>query len=185
MSSPGGPAAGARHLVVMGVAGTGKTTVAQALAARLGVTFVEGDSLHPGANIAKMSAGVPLDDDDRRPWLQALATLLADHHVEGVSTALTCSALKRDYRDVLRSQVPDGAVRFVHLTAPLDVLRRRMEAREHFMPASLLQSQVDTLEPLQADELGVVVDVAAPVGDVVDEVVTALQGWLAADGTTG
>ena len=160
----------ARHLVVMGVSGTGKTTVGQALAERLDMTFIEGDSLHPPANIAKMSAGTPLDDDDRRPWLEALGALLALHHADGVSTVLTCSALKRSYRDLLRARVPAGSVSFVHLGAPFDVLRARMESREHFMPASLLQSQLDTLEPLGDDEDGGVFDVTAPLADVVADV---------------
>ena len=159
----------------MGVSGTGKTTVAAELADRFGWTFVEGDSLHPPANIAKMSAGVPLDDDDRRPWLEALASLQAFHHADGISTVLTCSALKRAYRDVLRSGVPVGSVLFVHLDAPFEVLRERMEARDHFMPSSLLQSQFDTLEPLAADELGAVVDVSLPLADVVSAAVSALR----------
>ncbi|MFC6288045.1 gluconokinase [Nocardioides sp. GCM10027113] len=161
----------ARHLVVMGVSGTGKTTVAEALASRLGLCFVEGDSLHPEANITKMSAGTPLDDDDRRPWLETLAGLLASHHADGVSTVLTCSALKRSYRDVLRSRVPAGTVGLVHLTAPFEVLRERMEARDHFMPASLLQSQLDTLEALGPDEPGTAYDVTRPLDHVVTEVV--------------
>lgn len=161
---------GARHLVVMGVSGTGKTSVGQALAGQLGMTFVEGDSLHPPANIAKMSAGTPLDDHDRRPWLDSLGVLLASHHADGVSTVLTCSALKRSYRDLLRARVPAGSVIFVHLAAPFDVLRARMESRKHFMPASLLQSQFDALEPLGADEDGGVFDVTAPLADVVADV---------------
>jgi gluconokinase len=163
-------------VVVMGVSGTGKTTVAVELADRLGWTFVEGDSLHPPANVAKMSAGIPLDDDDRRPWLEALARLQASHHADGVATVLTCSALKRAYRDVLRSGLPTGSLFFVHLSAPFDVLRDRMEAREHFMPASLLQSQFDALEPLGADEQGVVVDVSQPVDAVVLAALTAVEG---------
>jgi gluconokinase len=154
----------------MGVSGTGKTTVGTLLAERLGMTFIEGDSLHPPRNIAKMSAGEPLDDDDRRPWLESLGSLLGFHHADGVSTVLTCSALKRAYRDVLRSRLPDGVVFFVHLEAPFDVLRARMEAREHFMPASLLQSQFDTLEPLSRDELGAAFDVTPPVDRVVADV---------------
>lgn len=179
------PAEGApapRHLVVMGVSGTGKTTVAEALADGLGLRFIEGDSLHPPANIAKMSSGTPLDDDDRGPWLEILSALLASHHADGVSTVLTCSALKRSYRDVLRSGVPRDALVFVHLAAPFDVLRDRMEAREHFMPPSLLQSQFDTLEPLEADEPGDVFDVTAPVDTVVDEVRRFVRGLAA--GTT-
>lgn len=173
----------ARHLVVMGVSGTGKTTVAGLLAERLGMTFIEGDSLHPPRNIAKMSAGEPLDDDDRRPWLEALASLLAFHHADGVSAVLTCSALKRSYRDVLRSRLPDGAVSFVHLAAPFDVLRARMEAREHFMPASLLQSQFDTLEPLGRDEAGAAFDVTPPVDEVVAAVLAALDDGFVCDST--
>jgi gluconokinase len=165
----------ARHLVVMGVSGTGKTTVAEALACRLGFTFIEGDSLHPPANIAKMSAGTPLDDDDRRPWLEILGSLLASHHADGVSTVLTCSALKHGYREILRARVPAGSVLFVHLAAPFDVLRARMESREHFMPASLLQSQLDTLEPLAPDETGAVFDVTGPVDQVVAEVERTLR----------
>jgi gluconokinase len=160
----------------MGVSGTGKTTVATALAEALGWTFIEGDDLHPPANIAKMSAGVPLDDDDRRPWLQAVASLQAFHHAEGISTVLTCSALKRAYRDVLREGVPVGTVSFVHLAAPFEVLRARMESREHFMPASLLQSQLDTLEPLGPDEQGTVVDVSPPLDDVVRAALRAVRG---------
>lgn len=151
----------------MGVSGTGKTTVAAELADRIGWTFIEGDGLHPQANIDKMSAGIPLDDDDRGPWLEALASRQALHHADGVSTVLTCSALKRRYRDVLRRGVPAGSVLFVHLDAPFEVLRERMESREHFMPASLLQSQFDALEPLGADEHGTVVDVSQPLEAVV------------------
>jgi gluconokinase len=168
-----------RHVVVMGVSGTGKTTVGEELARRLGVGFIEGDSLHPERNIAKMSAGQPLDDDDRRPWLETLNALLTFHHAEGISAVLTCSALRRAYRDILREGLPAGSVSFVHLAAPAEVLRSRMEAREHFMPASLLQSQLDTLEPLESDEVGGVFDVTAPVDSVVDAVLAALDDWTA------
>ena len=167
-------AASPRHLVVMGVSGTGKTTVATELADHYGWQFIEGDSLHPPANIAKMSAGIPLDDDDRWPWLEVLASLLAFHHDDGISSVLTCSALKRSYRDALRADVPDGAVFFVHLAAPFPVLQARMESREHFMPPSLLQSQFDVLEPLAADEHGAVFDVSQPVADVISQVIDAI-----------
>lgn len=160
----------------MGVSGTGKTTVATELADRYGWQFIEGDSLHPPANIAKMSAGIPLDDDDRRPWLEVLASLLAFHHDDGISSVLTCSALKRRYRDALRAGVPEGTVFFVHLTAPLPVLRARMESREHFMPPSLLQSQLDALEPLAADEPGAVFDVSQPVADVISRIDEVIGG---------
>ena len=158
----------------MGVSGTGKTTVAVAVAERLGWRFVEGDERHPPANIEKMSAGIPLDDADRQPWLEELGAELASHHREGASSVLTCSALKRRYRDVLRSGVATGSVYFVHLDASFEVLRERMETREHFMPASLLQSQLDTLERLGADESGQVFDVSQPVEQVVAEVLAAV-----------
>lgn len=163
-----------RHLVVMGVSGTGKTSVAAELARRLEMTFIEGDGLHPEANIAKMAAGTPLDDDDRRPWLEALSALTGFHDAEGVDTVLTCSALRRRYRDVLRAGVPTGSCWFVHLHAPRDVLHARMERRDHFMPASLLQSQIDTLEPLDPDEEGAVFDVTPPLDRVVAAVVEAV-----------
>jgi gluconokinase len=161
----------------MGVSGTGKTTVGEELAFRLGIAFIEGDSLHPQRNIAKMSAGQPLDDDDRRPWLQTLNALVTSHHAEGISAVLTCSALRRAYRDLLRERLPPGSLFFVHLTAPAAVLRARMEAREHFMPATLLQSQLDTLEPLEPDEAGAVLDVTGSVASVVDAAVAALDAF--------
>lgn len=168
-----------RHVVVMGVSGTGKTTVGEELGRRLGVTFIEGDSLHPVRNIAKMSAGQPLDDDDRRPWLETLNALVTFHHAEGISAVLTCSALRRAYRDILREGLPAGSVYFVHLAAPAAVLRSRMESRDHFMPASLLQSQLDTLEPLEVDEVGGAFDVTVPVDSVCDAVLAALEEWAA------
>lgn len=160
----------------MGVSGTGKTSVAVEVAQRLGWMYVEGDDLHPPANVAKMSAGTPLGDADRAPWLSALAAVIAGHHRDGVDSVLTCSALRRAYRDVLRSGTPTGSVSFVHLTAPAEVLRDRMEGRAHFMPASLLQSQLATLEPLGEDEDGLVVDVSRPLPEVVDEVLAGLAG---------
>jgi gluconokinase len=160
----------------MGVSGTGKTTVAVQLAEHLGWEFVEGDSLHPPANIAKMTAGIPLGDDDRRPWLAELSRLLAAHHQRGVSSVLTCSALKRDYREALRASLPDAAsVFFVHLAAPYDVLATRMQSREHFMPPALLRSQLEALEPLDRDEAGVVLDVSQPVAQVVAGAIEAVE----------
>jgi gluconokinase len=163
------------HLVVMGVSGTGKTTVGSALAYRLGRTFIEGDCYHPERNVAKMSAGEPLDDDDRRPWLQTLNKLMAAHEAEDEPTVVTCSALKRSYRDLLREDLPPGSVYFVHLAAPREVLQARMEHRTHFMPPSLLQSQLDTLEPLDADEVGRCFDVTPPADVVCDAVEEALH----------
>lgn len=147
------------HLVVMGVSGTGKSTVARGLASTFGLALAEADDFHPLANIEKMRAGTPLDDDDRRPWLEALADWTRARHDEDAATVVTCSALRRSYRDVLRSAVPDEPTLFMHLVAGREVLRERMERREgHFMSASLLDSQLATLEPLDAEEDGVVVD---------------------------
>jgi gluconokinase len=159
-----------RNVVVMGVAGTGKSTVGE----RLGYAFVEGDQHHPTANIEKMAAGTPLTDDDRLPWLQALAELLAANDRAGRPTVLTCSALRRHYRDVLRAGVGQDGVFFVHLHAPYDVLLERMSTRSHFMPPSLLGSQFDTLEPLEDDELGQLVDVSVPIDDVVAAALAAV-----------
>jgi gluconokinase len=161
------------HVVVMGVSGTGKTTVAEQLAEELGCEFIEGDSLHPRQNIEKMEHGIPLTDEDRWPWLEAIAEMVAVKEHEGVSTVVTCSALKRRYRDLLRNAAPSF---FVHLDAPFEVLLDRMQRRtKHFMPASLLQSQFDTLEPLDEDEEGAVVDVSPPVDEVVEEAVNAVR----------
>ncbi|GAB2742135.1 gluconokinase [Nocardioides pakistanensis] len=167
---------GPLHVVVMGVSATGKTSVARRLAQELGWPFEEGDDHHPPRNIDKMAAGVPLDDDDRRPWLESLAGLLARDHAAGRSSVLTCSALRRSYRDILRGNVPTDSVYFVHLAADFDVLHARMARRQrHFMPASLLQSQFETLEPLEPDERGVRVDVAAPLADVVEQALAAVR----------
>jgi gluconokinase len=157
-------------VVVMGVSGSGKSTVARRLSHRLGWPFVEADDLHPEANVAKMAAGTPLTDADREPWLR----LVRDRVDElGTDVVVTCSALRRSYRDVLRTG--RARVRFVHLAGTADLLGARMGARtDHFMPASLLTSQIDTLEPLEADEDGVVLDVARRPGQLVDAAVAAL-----------
>ena len=160
---------GSRHprLVVMGVAGSGKSTVGAALAQRLGVPFADADDLHPPANIAKMSAGEPLDDEDRRPWLETIGEWLAAHPEGGV---VSCSALKRTYRDQLRSHVAD--LELLHLEGSYEVIARRQASRPgHFMPASLLASQFATLEPLGADEHGVVIDVDQGVDELVQQYV--------------
>ena len=157
-------------VVVMGVSGTGKTTVGVALAKRLGVPFVDGDDLHPPANVAKMSRGEALDDTDRYPWLEAVGQWLADHGDGGVAA---CSALRRRYRDQLRSHAA-GLV-FVHLDGSREVIQQRQAGRSgHFMPSSLLASQFATLEPLEPDELGVVIDVDQTVDAVVAAYVDTL-----------
>ncbi len=161
------------HVVVMGVSATGKTTVARELAEELGCEFIEGDELHPSRNIAKMEGGTPLTDEDRWPWLQAIAELTAVRDFEGVSTVVTCSALKKAYRDVLRDAAPTF---FVHLHAPFEVLEQRMRQRtKHFMPSTLLRSQFDTLEDLGDDEAGFVVDVGPPIDEVAEEALNAVR----------
>lgn len=164
------------HVVVMGVTGTGKSTVAEALAAELELVLAEGDDFHPAANVAKMSAGIPLTDDDRYPWLEKLAEWTAEQHRMGRSTVLTCSALRRRYRDILRGAVPDEPTPFLHLSGTAEVLRERMRARVHFMPPSLLASQLDTLEPLESDEAGLLIDNDAPLADVIAEALAWLRG---------
>jgi gluconokinase len=158
------------HLVVMGVSGTGKSTTATLLAERLGRPMLEGDDLHPPANVEAMRAGRALTDDDRVPWLRAIRDAMT---AAGGSTVVTCSSLRRSYRDVLRTA--DGRVRFVHLVVPADELTRRLAVREgHFMPATLLASQLATLEPLGADEDGVDVPVDGLPSAVVDEALRLL-----------
>ncbi|MET7654372.1 MULTISPECIES: gluconokinase [unclassified Streptomyces] len=159
-------------VVVMGVAGTGKTTIGPLLAARLGVPYAEGDDFHPQANIAKMSAGTPLDDEDRWPWLDAIGAW-ADERA-GLGGVVSCSALKRSYRDRLRATAP-GIV-FVHLAGDRALIEDRMAHRQgHFMPTALLDSQFATLQPLQTDEAGVVVDVFGGPEAITGRAVTALD----------
>jgi len=168
------PVAG--HVVVMGVAGSGKTTVAGLLATRLGVDVAEADEFHPQANIDKMSAGTPLTDDDRAPWLAAIRDWLTGETDAGRTAVVTCSALKRSYRDVLRGA--HGRVRFVHLDGSPELLAERMAHRSgHFMPTTLLPSQLATLEPLEADEGGMRIDVTAAPEQIVD----AVHAWLGRD----
>ncbi|MDQ8702815.1 gluconokinase [Streptomyces sp. LHD-70] len=166
-------------VVVMGVAGTGKTTIGPLLAARLGVPYAEGDDFHPEANIAKMSAGTPLTDDDRWPWLDAIGAWA--HGRSGLGGVVSSSALKRSYRDRLRSAAP-GLV-FVHLTGSRELIEDRMSHRQgHFMPTALLDSQFATLQPLGADEAGVDVDVAGSPAEITERAVEALRTLDAADG---
>jgi gluconokinase len=159
-------------IVVMGVAGTGKTTIGPLLASRLGVPYAEGDDFHPEANIAKMTAGTPLTDEDRRPWLEAIGAWA--HGRAGLGGVVSSSALKRAYRDRIRSAAP-GVV-FVHLTGDRPLIEDRMAHRKgHFMPTALLDSQFGTLQPLQADETGVAVDVTGSPEEITDRAVTALR----------
>ena len=159
-------------VVVMGVSGSGKTTVGAALAQRLRVPFADADDFHPEANSAKMSAGIPLTDDDRGPWLATIASWLGEHATSG--GVASCSALKRAYRDVLAAAAPQ--VFFVHLHGDPDVIAARVAGRPgHFMPAALVESQFATLEPLEPGEHGAVLDVDQPVDDLVGQSVILLN----------
>jgi carbohydrate kinase (thermoresistant glucokinase family) len=158
-------------VVVGGVSGSGKSTVGAALAASLGVAFIDGDDLHPAANVAKMAAGIPLTDDDRWPWLAAVGAALAEAGDDGL--VIACSALRHVYRVAIRDAAP--ATFFVVLTGSPELLTERMTARtDHFMPPALLASQLALLEPLQADERGVTLDVAATPDKLVADAVAAL-----------
>ncbi len=156
------------RIVVMGVSGCGKSSVGLALAEALGARFIDGDDLHPEANKAKMAAGIPLNDDDRWPWLDLVGEALAESN-----TVVACSALKRVYRERILAAAPGTF--FVHLHGTRELLAQRMNARpNHFMPVSLLDSQLNTLELLGADEPGVILDIALPI----DQLVAAAKAAL-------
>jgi gluconokinase len=160
-------------VIVMGVSGSGKTTVAKGLSTVLGWEFAEGDAFHPDANVAKMRSGLPLTDEDRWPWLEAIGSWISDKERRAESAVVTCSALRRVYRDLLRDGRPH--VRFLHVTAESDVIRDRMEHRPgHYMPPSLLPSQLATLEPLGADEPGVAITNEGSAAQVLDRALAAL-----------
>ena len=159
-------------IVVMGVSGSGKSTVGSALAQRLRVPYCDADTLHPPANFAKMAAGQPLNDEDRHPWLERVGRWLAGHSDGAV---VSCSALKRKYRDQLRAHCP--RVEFLHLAGSPELIARRLVGRSgHFMSPALLQSQFDALDPLGADERGVVVDVSADVPAIVQAFLASASG---------
>lgn len=163
-----------RHLVVMGVSAAGKTTVAREINRTLRWEFAEGDDFHPQANVDKMTSGVPLTDEDRWPWLRALVEWTAAHAAAGRSTIISCSALRRSYRDVLREG--SSGTYFVHLTGARGLLLERMSGREdHFMPVELLDSQLETLEPLEPDEPGATFDVAPTPRRIADAVLRELN----------
>jgi gluconokinase len=158
-------------VVVMGVSGSGKTTVGTALAERLGVPYAEADDFHPPENVAKMASGVPLTDEDRAPWLDAIAAWLKAQ--EGEGGVVTCSALKRVYRDRLRRAAPE--VFFLHLDGSPELIGERLSGRTgHFMPSALLRSQFETLEALDADEAGAVVPIDGTPQEVTELAVAAV-----------
>jgi gluconokinase len=159
---------GINTIFVMGVSGAGKTTVGSALANALNMDFIDADDLHPAENKGKMGAGIPLTDDDRWPWLDAVGRAASRR-----PSVVACSALRRRYRDYLGALVPSAL--FIHLDATRDNIARRMAYRAHeFMPDSLLESQLATLEPLEADEPGFRVDAAVPVAELVDAIIAEL-----------
>jgi gluconokinase len=161
-------------IVLMGVAGVGKSSVMAALAERLAWPTLEGDALHPESNVARMAAGVPLTDSDRRPWLDRIADWIGVRERDRSSSIVTCSALRRGYRDRLRRGHP--SVWFVHLVAPADVVAARIGGRQgHYMPAGMLRSQFDTLEPLDSDEPGQAIDALTPPGEIAERIVVALR----------
>jgi gluconokinase len=161
-------------IVVMGVAGSGKTTIASALAERLGVPFVEGDSLHPAANVKKMAGGIPLTDEDRWPWLRAIGERMEVERSTSHGVVVSCSALKHIYRDCLRKEV-QGRVHFILLDGSRELISARMKKRKgHFMPTALLDSQFATLERPSADEHATVLDISHTIPSLVTEAVQAV-----------
>lgn len=162
-------------VVVMGVSGCGKSTVGVALADRLDGVYLDADDFHPASNVHKMASGVPLTDEDRGPWLDNVALAVHQHAEAGEQVFMACSALKRVYRDRIRLVVPDVA--FLLLTAPRAELERRLQQRHgHFMPPDLLDSQLQTLQPLSSGERGVTIDVSGAEDAVLDRSIAALDG---------
>lgn len=163
----------ARHAIIMGVAGCGKTSVGESLSRRTGLGFVDGDALHPRESVDKMSRGIPLTDADRWPWLEAVGRAFAQSPVPLI---IGCSALKRSYRDRIRHHA-DAPVSFIHLTGSREVIGRRMrERRNHFMPPALLDSQFAALEPPGADEAAIAIDIDQPLDAIVARAARYLEG---------
>ena len=161
-------------LVVMGVSGSGKTTVAAMLAGALGVGFLEGDEMHPRTNVEKMKSGTPLTDADRWPWLGAIAAWIAEHRAAGTTCVVTCSALKRAYRDIV-TDAQRADVRLVYLKGDFDLIAARLAARKgHFMPSALLQSQFDALQEPAPDERAITVPIDATPQQIAARVVEEL-----------
>ena len=161
-------------VVVMGVSGCGKTSVGRAIAEATGWTFIEGDDLHPPANREKMASGTPLDDGDRWPWLDAIASAARAIDREGGSVVVACSALKRIYRE--RLGCAGASVKFIHLAGDRDTILKRMQARsDHFMPPGLLDSQLATLEPPDGEENALGFDIELPAEDIAHQAVLAIN----------
>ncbi|MDH6180287.1 gluconokinase [Microbacteriaceae bacterium SG_E_30_P1] len=161
-------------LIVMGVSGSGKSTIGEALGQKLGMPFIDGDDLHPRANKEKMAAGHPLNDEDRAPWLEIIADRIGAELAEGTSIIVACSALKRSYRELLIAHAP--SVVFVHLVGTQKVIAERQSHRHHeYMPNSLLDSQFATLEDLASDERGILVDLTQTPDQMVSYIITTLD----------
>ena len=160
-----------RSIILMGVSGCGKTSVGKSLEEALGWTFYDGDNYHPRENIDKMSLGIPLNDQDREPWLIALQDLINEENQKGNSVILACSALKKSYRDILRTDI-EGML-FVHLDGDFDLIWARMQAREeHYMKAEMLQSQFETLEkPRNA----LIVEIDSPISSITDKIISQIN----------
>lgn len=165
------------HVVVMGVAGCGKSTIAEAIHERLGYVYAEGDDFHPQANIDKMSAGIPLTDEDRWPWLNVINSWMVAREALGENTVVSSSALKRSYREVLAKDVPTF---FIHLNGSHELIQQRLSERKgHFMPPALLPSQFAILEPLVPEENGVEISIEGSVDEMVDRAIEALNAYAA------
>ncbi|MEI8145139.1 MAG: gluconokinase [Alphaproteobacteria bacterium] len=161
-------------IIVMGVSGCGKSTIGRGLAEALHWPFRDGDEFHPPANVAKMSAGTPLTDADRWPWLDRIGDFIDQTTASHAHAVIACSALKRSYRD--RLSAGGRAVHFAHLQGTFDLIAGRMAARrDHFMPTTLLKSQFATLEPLSPDERAIIVDITQPPQAIIADIVSALQ----------
>ena len=168
------PLPGVAAIVVMGVSGAGKSTVGRLIAARLDCPFRDADSFHPEANIEKMSRGEPLTDEDRWPWLHAIATWIAEHRAGGTTCVVTCSALKRVYRDIVTNK-QSADVRLVYLKGDFDLIAARLAARKgHFMPPALLRSQFDALQVPAADEHAIAVPIDAAPEEIEDRLMRRL-----------
>jgi carbohydrate kinase (thermoresistant glucokinase family) len=166
-----------RIIYITGVSGSGKTTIGRLLGQALGIPFADGDDFHPSANIAKMQAGIPLQDEDRWPWLDAIRSYAAKAVLES-SAVIACSALKETYRQKLAAGLPTGSVFWAHLQGDFATLHPRLAARQgHFMPPGLLESQFEAYEPPRE---GLLLDVGKPAEEVVEEILKALQGFKTA-----
>lgn len=165
-------------IVFMGISGSGKSTLGQMTAERLNVPFEEGDAYHPKSNVEKMAAGIPLTDEDRKPWLQILANAMTDWTSKGETRVLSCSALRKRYRDQFRAATSD--LRFVFLDGAVDLVRNRMQERQsHFMPVALIESQIADLEVPEGEEDVIRLDISAAPEELVDDVVAKLKAELA------